>query len=178
MHIFSDLYYILKGRFFKFESKEYSLGFIGHARWHKDRYRKYAFFKFFPKSLVIFFMNNFWPITLSKVTGVYSLKDKKEVHGYVLGITATSDYLVKNRKQALRKIRNTLYLARGKGAKIVGLGGLTSSLSGGGTMLLDIDINITTGHAYTAYNVTQNFFKLVEIRKLSKEQIKIAVVGA
>ncbi len=178
MNIFSDLFYIIKGKYFERESHEYSFGFLVHSRSYKDIYRKYPSLTFVPKSILIFFMNHLWPITLSRVTGVYSTHDGHEIPGYVLGITMTATEMMKNRKRALKKIRSTLYLAKGRGIKIVGLGGLTSSLSGGGTALLDIGINITTGHAYTAYNVTQNLFRMTEIFDIPKELLKVAVVGA
>lgn len=177
-NLFKDLYFQFKGRFFENKNEEYKFAFLVHSRGYKDIYRKYPNLSFLPKSIIVFIMNNLWPVTLSRVTGVYSIDTRQEVNGYVLGITATSDYLLKNRKSALKKIRSAVYLARGRGARIIGLGGLTSSLSGGGINLLDIDINITTGHAYTAYNVTQNLFKLVDIMDVPKNKLKVAIVGA
>ncbi len=178
MNIFFDLFYILKGKFSKKKSHEYKFAFLVHSRGYKDIYRKYPKLKLIPKTIVIFIMNHLWPITLSKVTGIYSIKTKEHVKGYVLGIPMTSQEMMSNRDSSLTKIRQALYLARGKGVTIVGLGGLTSSLSAGGKSLLDIDMHVTTGHAYTAYNVTQNLFKLVEIFEMSKEQVRVAVVGA
>lgn len=179
MNPISDLYYILVGKYFRRKiSEQYKFAFIVHSRSYKDIYRKYPFFSFLPVTLVHFIMNNLWPITLSGVTGVYSLKNKEVVQGYVLGITMSAENLLKDRKKALKKIRNALYLAKGKGVSIAGLGGLTSSLSAGGKELLDIDINITTGHAYTAFNVTQNLINLTKIVGIPISKLKVAVVGA
>ena len=101
------------------------------------------------------------------------------MEGYVLGITMTAEQMMNNRPKALRKIRTALHLARGKGVQLVGLGGLTSSLSGGGHDLLDIrEISITTGHAYTAYNVCETLFKVVDEFNAPKEKLTVAVVGA
>ena len=178
MHIFSDLRYILKGPYSKGDSEEYSFAFIVHSRGYKDIYRKFSFFRWIPKSMALFIMKHMWPITLSKVTGVTSVKDGREIKGYVLGITMTADQMLKDREYALRKIRQAVFLAKGKGVKIVGLGGLTSSLSKGGLDLLDIPINITTGHAYTAFNVVQNLVKITDIFGIPKEKLKVAIVGA
>jgi predicted amino acid dehydrogenase len=90
----------------------------------------------------------------------------------------TAEQMLNNRKKALRKIRSAVYLAKGRGVSIVGLGGLTSSLSKGGLDLVDIPINITTGHAYTAFNVCENLFKMVEIFNIPEKSLNIAVVGA
>lgn len=177
--LFTDLIAICRSKFFFKASKGYSFAFLVHSRSHRDIYRKYPFFKFLPKSVGLWIMENLWPITLSKVTGLKNTKDQSEVRGYVLGITMTAEQMMNNRPKALQKIRSALHLARGKGVQLVGLGGLTSSLSGGGHELLDIEhINITTGHAYTAYNVTETLFKVAEIFEASKEQVRIAIVGA
>ena len=178
MNIFSDYFSQLKGKKHKFLSGEYSFAFLVHSRNHRDIYRKYPGLKILPRGIVLFILKHLWPITVSRVTGLHSTIDAKEVRGYVIGIPMTADQMMKNQPLALRRIRQALYLARGKGARIVGLGGLTSSLSHGGKELLDIPINITTGHAYTAFNVTQNLFKLVEIFNVPKEKLRVAVVGA
>ncbi len=178
MSLFSDLFYILKGKYSKKISGEYAFAFLVHSRGYRDIYRKYPQIKWVPKGIILFIMKHLWPITLSRVTGVQSQEHTKEVGGFVLGITMTAEQMMQDRALALKKIRRALYLARGRGARIVGLGGLTSSLSGGGTALLDIDIHITTGHAYTAYNVTQNLFRLREMFGVPKHLAKIAIVGA
>ena len=177
-NFFLDLYYIFRGHYGKKVSADYQFAFIVNSRNHSDIYRKYPGFKWIPKSLALFIMKHMWPITLSKVTGVASIKSGKEIEGYVLGITMTAEQMLKNRDLALKKIRQALFLAKGRGVKIVGLGGLTSSMSRGGLDLLDIDINITTGHAYTAFNVTQNLVRITELFGMPPKKIKVAVVGA
>lgn len=178
VNFFKDFVSIIKGKLFKDKSSEYKFAFIVHSRGYFDIYRKYPFFKFIPKVIALFIMKHMWPITLSKVTGLKSYNNGEDIHGYVLGMTMTADQMLKNRSYALSKIRQALYLAKGKGVKIVGLGGLTSSMSKGGLDLLDIPINITTGHAYTAYNVSQTLVKISEIFGVPKEKSKVAIVGA
>lgn len=177
--LFTDLAAICRSKIFFKKNQGYSFAFLVHSRGHRDIYRKYPFFKFLPKGFGLWIMEALWPITLSKVTGLKNTKDGSEVKGYVIGITMTARQMMQNRKKALRKIRNALHLARGKGVSLVGLGGLTSSLSGGGHELLDIEgINVTTGHAYTAYNVTETLFKVIDQFGAQKESVRIAIVGA
>jgi predicted amino acid dehydrogenase len=178
VHIIQDYYFQLKGKFINNNPKDYKFAFLVHSRNYKDIYRKYHFARFLPKSIVLFIMEYLWPITLSRVTGVVSYEHKHNIDGYVLGITMTAEQMLNNRKKALRKIRSAVYLAKGRGVSIVGLGGLTSSLSKGGLDLVDIPINITTGHAYTAFNVCENLFKMVEIFNIPEKSLNIAVVGA
>ncbi|MBA3733280.1 hypothetical protein H0W91_02795 [Patescibacteria group bacterium] len=174
-----DLWYIFKGKYIKTgKEKKYKFAFIVHSRNYLDIYRKFPLARKLPKDIVLFFMKHLWPITLSKVTGVISSETKKEVPGFVLGITMPADLMLLDRPYALKKIRQALYLAKGQGVTIIGLGGLTSSLSKGGLDLLDIPINITTGHAYTAYNIVQNLLKLTNIFEVPKESISVTVVGA
>lgn len=177
--VFLDLITLVRGKFFFRKSEGYSFAFLVHSRGYKDIFRQYPFFKFLPKSFGLWIMENLWPITLSRVTGLRSTADGSEVRGYVLGITMTARQMMENREKALKKIRNATYLARGKGVAIIGLGGLTSSLSGGGHRLLDIEgINITTGHAYTAYNVTETLFKVAEEFNAPKDRVVVGIVGA
>ncbi len=179
LSLFFDLIALLRSKFFFKKNEGYSFAFLVHSRSYRDIYRKYSFFKFLPKSFGLWVMENLWPITLSRVTGLKNIQDQSEVTGYVLGITMTAEQMMNNRPKALRKIRDAVHLARGKGVVLVGLGGLTSSLSGGGHELLDIhNINVTTGHAYTAYNVTETLFKVAAIFNAAKDQVVVAIVGA
>lgn len=178
VNIIQDLFNQIKGRFIKENKKSYKFAFLVHSRSYSDIHRKYPFTHYLPKSFVLFCMRHLWPITLSKVTGVYSFTDKKPIEGFVLGITMTAEEMIQRRSYALKKIRQALFLAKGKGVHIVGLGGLTSSLSKGGLDVLDIPINVTTGHAYTAYNVTQNLFRIREIFGVPENKLKVAIVGA
>lgn len=174
-----DIVTIVKAKIFFKKSEGYSFAFLVHSRGYKDIFRQYPFFKFLPKSLGLWIMENLWPITLSRVTGLMSVVDGSEIRGYVLGITMTAQQMMDNREKALQKIRDAVYLARGKGVALIGLGGLTSSLSGGGHRLLDIDgINITTGHAYTAYNVTETLLKIATEFDAPKDRVVVGIVGA
>jgi predicted amino acid dehydrogenase len=88
--------------------------------------------------------------------------------------------MLQDRKLAECKILEAVQLAKNKNCKIVGLGGLTSSLTAGGKTLQEkIDgIYITTGHAYTGYNVTKNVLELAKIYNMDFTKTKIAIVGA
>ncbi|MDP3962313.1 MAG: hypothetical protein Q8Q03_00375 [bacterium] len=161
------------------EDDVYKFAFIVHPRSRYDIERKFGFFKYVPHPLVNLFTKYFWPITLSKVTGLKSLVGGKDLEGYVISVLLTARQMVENRSLALRRIIQACDLAKKKGVKIIGLGGLTSSFSKGGLDLVDkITVGITTGHAYTSYNVTQNVCALVDYMNLSKKNIKIGIVGA
>jgi len=162
----------------KIES-QYRFAFLVHPRNRADVQRKYPVFKFIPSYVTDVFTKYFWPVTLSKITGLKSLKSNEEIEGYVISILPTAHQMFENRSLALKRITQACILAKKKGAKIVGLGGLTSSFSKGGLDLLDqVGINITTGHAYTSFNVTQNVFAISKYMSLDKKKVCVGVVGA
>jgi predicted amino acid dehydrogenase len=163
----------------KRKRQEHVFAFLVHSRDVRDFYRKFPFSKKLPKKLLEWILFHMWPITVSRVTGLHTLSDGREIFGYIIGIPMTAKQMMTQRKAALRKIRRAVVLARNYGLQLIGLGGLTSSLSKGGLDLLDIasDISITTGHAYTAVNVTENIFKVAQLFNLPKTT-PVAVVGA
>lgn len=158
---------------------EYKYAFLVHPRNIKDVYRKYPLFKIFPPRVLEFLLTHYWPVVLSHVTGLISRKTGQELDGFILTIPLTAKQMLEDRPLALKRIIQAVRLARNSGAKLIGLGGLTSSLTKGGLDLVDeTDIHVTTGHAYTAFNVTQNLFKLATMFEVDKRRVLVAVVGA
>ena len=158
---------------------DYRYAFLVHPRNINDVYRKYPALKVLSPKVLEFFLKLYWPVVLSRVTGLKSLKDGREIDGIILTIPLTARQMMENRDLALKRIIQGIRLAEKYGAKLIGLGGFTSSLSKGGLDLIDrTNINITTGHAYTAYNVTENLFKLTDIMDISKTHVVVAIVGA
>ena len=157
-----------------------AFAFLIHPRDLRDVFRKYKFLRFFPRSFIEFIFLYFWPpILVSKITGLKNNRNGEEIPGFVISIPMTARQMIEHRDRARHKIVQAARLAKKKGVTIVGLGGLTSSLTGGGLELINkVDVNVTTGHAYTAFNVTRNVFELSEILGLDKGKINIAVVGA
>jgi predicted amino acid dehydrogenase len=177
LHAFRDLFIQILPDMSKKDS--YKFAFIVHPRSRHDVDRKYPFFKYAPDWFANFFTRYFWPVRLSTITGLKSEKDGKEIKGYIISVLTTARQMIENRDLALKRIIQACVLAEKSGAKIVGLGGLTSSFSKGGLDLIDkVGINITTGHAYTSYNVTQNVFALTKYMNLDKKQVWVGIVGA
>ncbi len=161
-------------------SKTHTFAFLVHSRSVVDFHRKYPITKKIPKAILEWVLFHMWPITVSEVTGLQRQGNEKgEVRGYVIGIPMTARQMMEHREKALKKIKQSVVLSRNKGLGLIGLGGLTSSLSKGGLDLMSVapDISITTGHAYTAVNVTNNVFKVAEMFHIPKSA-QIAVVGA
>lgn len=154
--------------------------FLVHPRGLNDVFKKYPLLKIFPGSLVEFFLIKFWPpVFVAKITGLRSKQGADPIDGYVISVPMTARQMMENREVASKKILDAAIYAKKLGAEIIGLGALTSSFSKGGLDLVDkVDVNITTGHAYTAYNVTKNVSDLCATLDLDKRNITVAVVGA
>jgi predicted amino acid dehydrogenase len=177
IHAFHDLFVRLLPDRSKKDSYEFA--FIVHPRSRHDVVRKYPFFKHVPNFIANWITRNFWPVTLSQMTGLKSQITGKEIKGHLITVLITARQMAENRPLALKRIIQACKLAEKKGAKIVGLGGLTSSFSRGGLDLIhNVDINITTGHAYTSYNIMQNVVTLTDRMDLDKKKIWVGIVGA
>ncbi len=141
-------------------------------------YRKYPILRHTPRWFVRGIEYWLWPITVSHITGLRDARGES-IPGFVISIPMTASTMLADRPSALRHIRQAVRLARNRGARIVGLGALTSSLSAGGTALIDIPgIAVTTGHAYTGFSVTQYLFTFAKDFDLALESMPVAIVGA
>jgi predicted amino acid dehydrogenase len=179
MKVFLALFQILRDlflRFFPFSVHyDYRFAFLVHSRDINDVYRKFPFAKKLPKNVVEWWCKYSWPIVVSKITGLKSLKDGKEVPGYIIGIPMTARQMLENRKLALRRIIQACKLAEKLGVKIIGLGAFTSSLSNGGLDLIGkIKPKITTGNALA---VAVSFEHIREILEQNAFIQRVAIVG-
>jgi predicted amino acid dehydrogenase len=161
--------------------KKYHFCFLGHPRDYKEIHRKFPFFKALPNSVLGFITQRIlWPVTATKITGLKNVHTGQNLTGCVVAIPVTAVDMLKNRAMALRKIRRAVRHAKKQGATLVGLAGYTASLSRGGLDLMDLGIDVTTGHAYTALNVVQNYEDIMMRMDFVPytEELPIAIVGA
>ncbi|HEY9582901.1 MAG TPA: hypothetical protein VJK09_01115 [Candidatus Paceibacterota bacterium] len=160
--------------------KKYDFAFLIHSRDIRDIYRKYKFARYLPESLVNFVALHMWPVFVSSVTGLMSKDGSgRELHGVVIGLPITAHQMIEHRELALKKIRQAVRLSEKYGAKIVGLGALTSSMSRGGLDLVGTTkTSITTGHAYTGHTVFSYARHLTSQLGLDKKNCLVAIVGA
>jgi predicted amino acid dehydrogenase len=124
------------------------------------------------------FQRYWFPGTVSPITGL-TAKDGSIIPGYVISIPMAADLMLKERERALLQIRRAVMLARNRGAKIVGLGALTSSLTRGGLALTDIEgVAITTGHAFTGHTVSQTMLAYMRLCDVAPHTATVTIVGA
>ncbi len=154
-----------------------AFGFLVHSRDIKDFLIKYPKLRFVPNRLLNFFVKQFPPIVVSKITGLKD-KNENEIPGYLLGIPMTARQMMEDHTQALKKIKQALRLAKRKNISLIGLGALTASFSKGGKEIESLGVGITTGRAYTVKTVTDYAKKVLHLFSLPKEKVQVAIVGA
>lgn len=166
--------------YYPFKTNEYHFAFIVHPRNINDARRELSFFKYFPDKLLEWLINKLPPLIVSEITGLKSLKTGKEIKGCMISINLLPQKMLINRNLAIKKIIKAINIGKKRGVKIVGLGALTSSVTTGGKDLIDKvkDVHITTGHAYTAYNITLILLNIVGEFNLPQDKLLIGIVGA
>lgn len=152
---------------FKIHS-DYRFAFLIHARDISDMYRRFPFAKKLPDSFLEFYCKHSWPIV------VYKKRDEK-ISGYIIGVPMTAKQILENRELAVKRITRASKLAENLGAKIIGLGALTSSVTRGGVDLVDkVNPIITTGNTFTAAVTVEHVSQIIDNNSIEK----VAIIGA
>lgn len=152
--------------------------FLVHPRNISDILKKYPFAKFFPEWFLKILTRLLWPIIASQITGLKKI-DGQEVKGWIIICPMTAEQMMKNRKLAKKRILQSVKLAEKIGARIIGLGALTSSLTNRGLDLIDkVKIGLTTGNSYTVAITIESIERIAKKKKIDLNAIQIAVVGA
>jgi predicted amino acid dehydrogenase len=163
-----------------FKQNKYKFAFIVHPRYIKDVYREFPLFRKLPQNVVIKLVNKLPPLIVSQITGLRSQDNNTEIKGCMISINLFPEEMLNNRELAIKKIIKSIKIAQRKGVRIVGLGGLTSSVTRGGLDLIDEihNVHITTGHAYTAYNIIAILKIFLDKLQIPINKISVAIVGA
>ncbi len=152
--------------------------FLVHPRHIQDVCRKYPFFSILPVSVTIKILKYLWPITVSEITGVYRSDAGEAVRGWIISTIWTPDMMMSDREGAKQHIIKAARLAESRGAKIIGLGGLTASLTNGGEALLPhLRGSVTTGRVFTAKIVADIACDAAKLLRLDVNA-NVAILGA
>lgn len=153
--------------------------FIVHARRRSDLLRKFPIMRLLPESVFDWITLHMPPFVVSKITGLKG-PDGKDMEGVVMGIAMTAHQLLEHRELALKRIIQASKLAESKGARFIGLGAMTASLSRGGRDVIDHlpNVYITTGRTYTTKNISEYIDHCVSRFGLNKETVKVGIIGA
>lgn len=175
-----SLYYAWLDAYYQFvpwskPARKINVAFIVHPRTEKDTIRKFPFLRLLPISLLRFTMKHFWVVSVAPIH-----VGGKRNEGLVLSIPLTAKQMLDDRERAVRIIKQAYKYAHKRGAKVVGLGALTASLTHGGMLLEGTKDTprITTGRLFTALNVATLVHRGVTALNLDKTSIEVSVVGA
>ncbi|MBZ4688379.1 MAG: fatty aldehyde-rating acyl-ACP reductase [Clostridia bacterium] len=152
--------------------------FIVHPIEYKDLSRKFKRIEKLPQGLVEKMMQFLPPLKVSEAKGIKS--SHNEIEGYFLGCTLTSEQMLRlPPKFVINKIVKTGRLAEKLGAKIVGLGAMTSVVGDAGITIRNrLNIPVTTGNSYTIATAIEGVKKASEKLEIDLAHAEVVVVGA
>ena len=111
-------------------------------------------------------------------TRIRSRAGRQAYGEFVVVPRTTRQLLEQPREEVLDLIRQAVELARDRGARIVGLGAYTSSVSRGGLHLADLGVALTTGNSYTVVAAMQALQEAARRLGIPVASSSAAVVGA
>jgi len=152
--------------------------FVIHPVYEEDILRKFPMFKHLPDFVIERATRLIPPLKVSDITGIRS--DYNECVGEFIGCPLTSRQLLGlPLLESLRKIIACVKLAEKNGAKIVGLGALTSVIGDGGiTIAQNSNIAVTTGNSYTVYTALEGTKYAAGLMGIDWPNANIVVLGA
>lgn len=151
--------------------------FMIHPLDLNDIYRKFPFAKIMPNKLVEKAMSLCPPLYVSHITGIVS--KYKETEGHFVACPLTARQMVELPEQyVLNKIIQTGKYAEKMGAKILGLGAMTSVVGDAGiTIANNLNIPVTTGNSYTVFTALEGMKKAAEMVGIDWPRAEIAIMG-
>jgi predicted amino acid dehydrogenase len=145
----------------------------------KDVARKYRALRWLPEGLLEQLLKRMSPKPVSEITGVRSLTGA-EAHGWFVGCPLTPrQFLELPAEFVLNKIIRAALVAQELGAKVVGLGAMTSVVGDAGvTVGRNVDIAVTTGNSYTVWTAVEGAKRAALLMGTDVSQARVAVMGA
>lgn len=152
--------------------KKYDFAFIVHARSRQELVRSSFFFRFVPNFLLYLFS--------PRVVGDVVLEQANQrLRGALVGIVNVPAQFLKRDQKIKKKILSAISLAQKQGARIVGLGSLSSPAVSGGLDIQEVSpIAITNGNALTAAVVIQDVRRVAGMFQKKNKKAHIAIIGA
>lgn len=155
-----------------------TFGFIIHPIDIGDVYRKYPLAKHLPSRLLETALSYSPPIQVSHITGVESSQGSAE--GWFVSCPLTPRLMLGlPEPRVTAKIIAACRKASELGAKVVGLGALTSVVGDAGiTIRKNVDIAVTTGNSYTVATAIEAAEKAAKIMEINMDEANVLVLGA
>jgi predicted amino acid dehydrogenase len=152
--------------------------FIIHPIELDDVFKKLKFMRRWPAPLVEAAISLLPPFKVSEITGVRSAH--AETSGWFVSCPLTARQMVSlPEKKVIGKIIAAGRVAEKLGAKVVGLGAMTSVVGDAGiTIAGNLAIPVTTGNSYTVATALQGTKMAAKAMGIDLEQADVLVIGA
>ncbi|MBO8169753.1 MAG: polysaccharide biosynthesis protein [Thermoanaerobacteraceae bacterium] len=152
--------------------------FMIHPLSLDDYSRKFPLLGKLPRKALLQIAKIMPPVYASEITGVKS--PYNEVEGCFVGCPLTSEQMLELPEDVvLKKIIKTGRLAEKKGARILGLGAMTSVVGDAGiTVAKELNIPVTTGNSYTIAVACEAVQKAAQLMDKNYENSEVLILGA
>lgn len=147
----------------------------------KDVSRKLPFLgKILSEKQINYFSRFFPPVYISEITGIRSMDNGRELKGWFIACPFTPPTMMSLPVETVyNKLVACGHKAEKLGARIMGLGALTSVVGDSGVTVADrLDIPVTTGDSYTVYMAVEAIREATRTMGTLMGDAKVAVVGA
>ncbi len=145
----------------------------------KDVARKYPALRILPEVVLEQLLKKMSPKPVSEITGVRS-KTGAEARGWFVSCPLTPrQFLDLPAEFVLNKIIGAARVAQDLGAKVVGLGAMTSVVADAGiTVDRSVGIAVTTGNSYTVWTAVEGAKQAAALMGTEVSHAQVAVMGA
>ncbi len=152
--------------------------FMIHPLDVSDVARKYGIAKHLPRRMVARLVRLLPPVKASTITGIRS--PYGEAEGWFVGCPLTTEQMLSLPVDyVLKKIIHTGKLAEKLGAKILGLGAMTSVVGDAGvTVAKNLNLAVTTGNSYTVATALEATRQAAALMNIDIQKARVAVIGA
>lgn len=145
----------------------------------EDVARKFPIARHLPEGLVAGTVRHLPPLVVSHIVGVRSATGVEAEGWFIACPLGPRQLLGLPPETVYRKLEECCRIAEGLGAKIVGLGALTSVAGDGGVTLAQrTPLAVTTGNSYTVATAVEGAIRGAALMDTPIEEAHVAVVGA
>lgn len=162
----------------KYGGEREKFAFLIHPFDAGDVTRKFAFTSRWSPDLVESFLKHAPPILCEHMTGLRG--QGAEAEGWLVATPLTSRQMLSlPTPTVLKKIISAGHKAQRHGAKILGLGALTSVVGDAGiTVARSLRIPVTTGNSYTVATAIQATYQAASLMGIDLKKARLVVIGA
>ena len=145
----------------------------------KDLSRKFPMAKYLPEPLLAELLRQLSPQPVAHLTKIRSATGVEAEGWFIFCPLSPQQLLNLPPEQVYEKLQRCCELAEGLGAKIIGLGALTSVAGDGGiTLAKRTKLAVTTGNSYTVATAVEGAMRGAELMGTPISTAHVAIVGA